>query len=309
MFEPHDIGHLDTELFPFLNDEMERHRVRDWVVVISDTFQRCLEPGIEILNPRNYLYIDYMALMTSMRCNLPGQIINNAWNHSADKALLLTGKAHVLNRIGLIGRFYDLGMMDKLTWSLHLDSTVRDRCRPMFPHYTDDEYMVFIQACTRNPDRAAVEMRGDSSHYDGFPYDPALYSGTLFSIVSESFYSVPWFIISEKTYRAMMHPFVMAGPPGNLRFLESIGFETFSKHLPIPEYDSICDHRDRLDAVVENSIAFFDIVRDEKDAVSAGISHNRDVLMSRCRSGLDALRTRLGEDLNDDALLDLIRGF
>lgn len=309
--EPHGMARLDEVLFPMLDAEMASRGIGDWLVVIGNTFEVTVRYGIRNLRPENYLYMDFLALKTLFRCKLPGQVTSDEWNRFSGKALLLTGKAHVPNRIGLIGRFYDLGAMDRLVWSLHMSDELVARCRSMFPHYTDDRYMEFLDKCKRNPDHALVEMRGDSSHYEGFPYDPALYSETSFSIVSESFYSVPWYIITEKTYRPIMnmHPFVMAGPPGNVAFLESIGFDTFRKHLPIPDYDSIANHAKRLDAIVDNCMAFYDIIRDNPDEIYEGVIHNRFNLLARCQMELDRLRSRIDGGAKDETLFDLMKGF
>lgn len=69
-------------------------------------------------------------------------------------------------------------------------------------------------------------------------YNPAWYSETAFSMVSESDIGQERFI-SEKIFKpiAYQHAFVVHGTPGTLRYLHELGFETFD-HVIDESYDN-----------------------------------------------------------------------
>jgi hypothetical protein len=58
-------------------------------------------------------------------------------------------------------------------------------------------------------------------------------------------------LVSEKTYKALyyMHPFILIGLPGLLKYLKSMGFKTFPEFFD-ESYDEIFDDRERFDFCV-----------------------------------------------------------
>jgi len=75
-------------------------------------------------------------------------------------------------------------------------------------------------------------------------------------IAAETMFSYPGTFITEKSFKgiAAKRPFVMVGPPGNLKKLQEYGFQTFSFWWD-ESYDSIEDHSDRM-------IAVFNIIKE-----------------------------------------------
>jgi len=75
-------------------------------------------------------------------------------------------------------------------------------------------------------------------------------------IAAETMFSYPGPFVSEKSFKgiAAKRPFVMVGPPGNLKKLQEYGFQTFSFWWD-ESYDSIEDHSDRM-------IAVFNIIKE-----------------------------------------------
>ena len=94
-----------------------------------------------------------------------------------------------------------------------------------------------------------------NSHYTNQNH---LYKNTYFSIVSESVFDraehwPTWHqegAITEKTYKAFfyLHPFIMVGAQGSLKYLHSIGFKTFDGQID-ESYDDIKDPQKRMNAV------------------------------------------------------------
>jgi hypothetical protein len=173
--------------------------------------------------------LDYFLVKTFIKIIEDVHPINLNWNHSADKALFLMGKAEKPHRFGLLARLYEHRLLDQLEWSFYADHGIIEQCRKMLPHYSDYNFKKFLNICVRDLDPIEKQIQYSTSHYGGFPYDVSLYENTCLSIISETeFHRVPagyeW--ITEKTWRAIAnrHPFVMASSPGTLSKLKSFGF-------------------------------------------------------------------------------------
>jgi hypothetical protein len=106
-----------------------------------------------------------------------------------------------------------------------------------------------------------IELAGDYLHHN----DPTFvnqnfsnhnwYNSTNFSLVSESLPAGPEsqdLYVSEKTFKPIKlnHPFIVHGSTGTLRYLHSLGFETFD-HVIDESYDHIADADLRLKKIAE----------------------------------------------------------
>jgi hypothetical protein len=106
-------------------------------------------------------------------------------------------------------------------------------------------------------------------------FNPEWYNDTCFSFVSETHISLidQKVLISEKSYKpiAFYHPFVIMGPPGILKSLKNLGFETF-ENLFDESYDLELNWNKRLNILVNNVKQFqkqsYDQITQEK------IAHN-----------------------------------
>ena len=76
------------------------------------------------------------------------------------------------------------------------------------------------------------------------------YTKSYFSIVTETLFYRMGNYISEKTWKpiAHLHPFVIVGRPGTLKYLKQLGFKTFSDFWD-EGYDEIESNSDRMEAV------------------------------------------------------------
>jgi hypothetical protein len=231
--------------------------------------------------------IPYFLVNTYIRTYHDLHPINSNWNHSAKKALFLIGKAEKTNRIGLLSKFYDRDALEKIEWSLYTNNGISNRCRNILSYYTDKEFDNFLKTCVKDLDPIKKQLQIESSHYNGFPYDTALYENTLLSIISETIYDQenntadPILIsnnaqITEKTWRtiANRHPFVMASTPGTLKKLKAMGFKTFENYMKITDYDSIVNDQARLTAIADNTEFFIDNYHNHIDDIKADIEHN-----------------------------------
>jgi len=116
---------------------------------------------------------------------------------------------------------------------------------------------------------------------------------TYFSIVTESYYYNTYLPIShkkilcltEKTWKAILyHPFIMLGGYGTLKYLKSLGFETFPE-LFDESYDDIEDHQLRLLSVINSieKVCSMDEVKFHKiycNEIIPKVIHNRELAIS-----------------------------
>jgi len=93
--------------------------------------------------------------------------------------------------------------------------------------------------------------------YIGSSYIHEMYTNSYFNILTETSYNYENSIIgnnifpTEKTYRAIfgMQPFIVVTNPGFLKFLKSIGFETFPEFFD-ESYDEIENPIERMNTIV-----------------------------------------------------------
>ena len=112
-------------------------------------------------------------------------------------------------------------------------------------YLSDSLYSYTSQGITMNND---MIINGDvEQHY----INPHWYESTVFSLVAESNLTSPTFM-SEKTFKpiAFEHPFIVWGSPNTLKYLHTMGFETFG-HVIDETYDSIDDNNKRLNSIIK----------------------------------------------------------
>jgi len=82
--------------------------------------------------------------------------------------------------------------------------------------------------------------------------NPAPYTDTYFSVVTETIFDYPHTFRTEKIWKPMImcHPFVAAANLGYYRDLHSAGFQTFG-HLIDESFDQIDDPKSRADRIVD----------------------------------------------------------
>jgi hypothetical protein len=201
------------------------------------------------------------------------------WNTNSDRFLFLGGIPSRKNRITLLSKYYDTGLLTKSDWSFfkpHTDNDI-DWCRKELSHYSDEEYNRFLNQCERSVDelyKNALQysrLNGkewkDSNILDNhFLNDPNFIDPTLFlksslSVISEGHVYPPgndYRFLTEKTWRAIInrHPFIIACIPQRMDFIKSKGLRTFEKYFINPNYAYIENYDLRLDAIVENTKHF-----------------------------------------------------
>lgn len=108
-------------------------------------------------------------------------------------------------------------------------------------------------------------------------FTPRWYDDTYFSLVSETVVSSNFDLhVTEKTFKpiAYYHPYMIWGQPGILKYLKSLGFETY-ENLFDESYDDVLDLDSRLKIIINNVKNFNS---DKYDSLTLKkIQHNHDL--------------------------------
>lgn len=260
----------------------------------TDLDQRMLD--YEILDwdfPVNQMYQSYKEKLDTVP----------DWNPDADKFLFLGGVPSRPNRIGLMSKYYDAGVLDRGEWSFFPPWTIDDQewCRDYLRCYTDSQYSDFLTYCDRAVDekytvskdysRVSGKEMADRNLLDS-PWlndcgwiDPEVYRNTSVSIISEgSCYppAVDFEFLTEKIWRAVInnHPFIVADHPDRFTFMKTVGLKTFENYLANQDYALLSNEDERLNTVVSNTTYFLDNVSKHKDQILEDINHNKDIMFS-----------------------------
>jgi|TARA_B110000967_G_scaffold102136_1_gene104824 Ca2+-binding EF-hand superfamily protein len=120
----------------------------------------------------------------------------------------------------------------------------------------------------------------------GFGFESAkLYKETYFSITTETLFYEAGDYISEKTFKPFqhLHPFVLIGRPGVLKYLQSLGFKTFADYWD-ESYDDIEDNSLRMQKVLGVIKTLINKTNEEWDVLNEELKpiliHNRNNLLS-----------------------------
>jgi len=263
-------------------------------------------------NEPHFHFLDYFLVKTFIKIINNGHPANPSWNHSANKALYLMGKAEKLHRVGLMSKLYENKLLDKLEWSFYTEKGITDYCRNVLKHYSDYNFKKFLDACIRDLDPIDKKMMFNTSHYGGFPYDVSLYENSCLSIISETIFDcVPtgyeW--ITEKTWRtiANRHPFVMASSPGTLAKLKSFGFRTFENYMIEPDYDQIVNDWARLQAIADNVKYFMNTFQQNIDKITLDVEHNFQLFNQLARAEISKLQNFLNNNYSEEDTIDVIK--
>jgi hypothetical protein len=261
------------------------------ITIIADFSQKSkcdLIDGIDV----TYLNI-YPLILKNMQSQHQEE---PRWNPCLVKGLLLAG-AHIVrtNRIVLLKKLYDKQqlLIDKIMWTCpHIKKYSEELTNIFFPNINRSEVDNFINYCDEQSvfipgffvNNANYEEANEFASTQEGDALADLFKQTNFSIVTESEYLSPDIdnseFFTEKIYRAIYnkHPFILVGAPKCLSALKAMGFKTFENYLPIPEYDNILDLFPRLDAIVDNIVAFPDAIAQYSSNINDDIDYNYALL-------------------------------
>lgn len=222
------------------------------------------------------------------------------WNSTADKFLFLGGVPSRLNRITLLSKLYDAGLLSKAEWSFFPPWTEKDAiwCRQALSHYSDSQYQEFLNFTNRAVDDkydraknysrlAGYELKKNNTYTETYLSDvgyinPAIFSNTCFSIVSEGNAYPPadnFKFLTEKIWRSVAnhHPFILVGYREQLEFAKSLGLKTFEQYFSVPDYYKMDNEIERLECIVKNVQYFLSTFQNKANEINGDVEHNHQL--------------------------------
>lgn len=300
---------------PILLWSLERVKEEELLAIIDDIFSLGLNNKIYWWLQPSHLYsrnvhnklgeylhqIDIDLLLLYLQINVcKSSKPSQQWNPSTRKFLFPTGKPAKPNRIRLLYKFYQQGLLDFCNWSLFVNEFNKNNCHKLLPELSNAEFETFISDHVRSLDLVSLFNSGAAdNHTNGYPFDGKTYANSSFRVISETqMLSAP--IITEKTWITIInrHPFLLIAYPHNLKYLKDTGYKTFDSYLPIPDYDTIEDQEQRLDAVVKNTKFWVDNIELQQNSIQQDVEHNYQLLLNQMNitvSQATQLATLLGK--------------
>ena len=203
--------------------------------------------------------------------------------------LHLTGKPNKVQRIGALYQCYLEGVNKNFKSSAWLPA-VKNEWVESILKISDQQYKDFITVMNTNSiDGVNVRKNPDLSnlHYLGTPYDEGMYEKTFCSLINETWIHAPLHI-TEKTWRTIdnLHPFVLMGSPGTIKYLESLGINCFREYISYPDYDefkrdhtsSFADLQSWLSQIIRNCMDLDGLDAERKKEVMQIAVANRKVM-------------------------------
>ena len=203
------------------------------------------------------------------------------WNSDSSKFLFLTGKPYKTQRIRLLWKLSEAGLLERAKWSLfRSDNIANDMLQKYVPELSDSELTDFLSKYESNPDGTICDdvTVPINSRWVGH----TLYDDIVLSLISCYDYEDARnpMILCEKIWKPIYYnqPFILAGPVGTLKRLKNLGYKTFENYLKHPEYDEETDHEKRLDLIVKNVEGFLNDVKLHALDIAIDIRHNSNLL-------------------------------
>ena len=224
-------------------------------------------------------YVDFMLFKTWNYHLRYDQTFPPEWNNCG-KILFLTGKPSKSHRAPVIWKLHKQDQLKKFEWSLFVPPEIEPTVRKYLSDLTTNEWHEFL-SLQRSPDNITPIVMGNQLHYYGFPIGKNVYTDTSVSLVSETLFdqNTAHPRATEKLWKAITycHPFVVLSCPELLDILRQMGYRTFEKYLPFPDYDTEISHIDRIDQACKNVLALHKIANENPELLANDVAHNYQI--------------------------------
>ena len=227
--------------------------------------------------------------------------------------LHLTGKPNKVQRIGVLYQCYLDKVSEKFNSSAWLPA-VKNEWVDRILKISNQQYNDFVTEMHNNSlDGIQARTNSDLSnlHYLGIPYDQGMYEKTFCSLINETWIHEP-IHITEKTWRTIdnLHPFVLMGSQGSIKYLESVGINCFREYVSYPDYDdfkrdntsSFAELQTWFKQIITNCIDLDNLDAGRKEKVMQIAMANKKIMQELINKNKDKLRQFYNLDV--DSLFD-----
>ena len=173
------------------------------------------------------------------------------------KPFLCFNYHHHKHRVEFFARAVKAGLFDDFYWSLPLDGYRGTYEQAMKFYFSNIEHLevdglTYADVATAQAHLPQVlEPNFDRSIQENGAMAPQLYSTSLVSVVTETFFHREEIHLTEKIFKAITwrHPFVLVATSGSLAYLHTLGFKTFHEFWD-ESYDQEQDHVLRMNQII-----------------------------------------------------------
>ena len=224
----------------------------------------------------NFISLKYFEFKTGNVHQFQTQLYNRFYNLGKKNLLVLGGKPFKYNRFPAAVQLDQHNLLHDSIITFYKD-TIEDTvayCKEVLNFDNEEKIVEIIEKTSKNVDGVDLN-KGHNGHYQGYPYNPALYYQTKLSVILETHFTDERIFVTEKTARAIFnhHPFVVFSSPFFLTELQEQGYKTFN-NLTNEYYDCNIIPSARLHHCIQAVKSFcYDV-----DAIAKITSHNKENL-------------------------------
>lgn len=240
------------------------------------------------------------------------------WNPNTERFLFPTGVPDRPNRIGMIKRLYQSGLLQSSgIYSFFPPWTKDDEnwCRNYCNDFTDEEYDNFLKSCKNKLDEKYENgkqyaksngkewLEKEMNNLDlvkNFAYiEPKFYENTSISLVSEGCEGIKQKnFFTEKIWRTIYnnHPFILLESPERYHYAKSLGLRTFENYF---EYEQCHSEEVRLDKLTKSVEKFLENIPIYEKQIKDDIDTNKKIFI-QYKQEIDNILDWLENDLHVD---------
>jgi hypothetical protein len=283
-----------------LADSIKKRINSPWsVLVVENNFSTVTTASAPTyLSPDQFEIRKHFCFMSNVRRDHRSYIRLWLHKHNLESTTTLAWQPHGLNFENLV-RSFETFKIDQKPGCNFISVTPFARVHDKIDHrssmLTDlyNQYQHILEHSYRDAEITTAPR------LDSF-YAPWL-ARCFLNIVTETVLDYPYPYLTEKTFKCFWHcsPFILAGAAGSLRYLKSIGFQTFDTWIN-EDYDNIQDPGQRLLAILLEiekiskwSLEHCQLVYNEmRPVLEHNVRHYRDVF---CQDLLDQTIKKLSK--------------
>ena len=175
-------------------------------------------------------------------------------NIKKDKIFLTLNRRHKIHRIMLVGRLIEENLLDKSFVSFYPNCEGSNFIEGLIrsDYLSDERKQKYAQWLNKD---FILDQSLDSINANMHLGESAkllqLHKRSLISIICETRFDENEISVTEKTYKAIAykHPFIIVGPKYFLRYMRTLGYNTFHPYIN-ENYDDIEDPMLRFEAII-----------------------------------------------------------
>jgi len=244
--------------------DVKFEKVFEYSFFHSDSYFKIIENNIKLNSnstPKSKNFVCYNAQLRPHRVFLVSELLRRNLSNDSYVSMIGDNKNFVTNDIENSKK-----LLEEYFLTVELDSDMVDHCRS----YVNNWHPMLLDK--------------DKSTVDVVTFDLRHYQDTFFSVVTETGMGYPT-RVTEKTFKpiANRHPFLIVGCSGTLKYLQSLGYQTFPEIFD-ESYDDIEDVSTRLLSVIDQIEKFCLLTETEKNIkfnlIIDKLEHNYNLFMN-----------------------------